>query len=78
MTTQEQELIVGDSVTVACKDPDYGCGAIASSYDAAYRVARIDGSRYYVETRLPLIPDPLLFERCDLTKSDRPPWWVSS
>lgn len=74
----QPDLAVGDSVTVACKDPDYGCGAIASSYTAAYRITKIDGLRYYVETRLPLVPDPLLFERSDLTKTDLQPWWVSS
>lgn len=72
------EIKVGDIVTVRGKDPDYGCGQIVSQYDAGYRVARIDGPRYYVETRLPLMPDPVLLERGDLTKTDRQPWWVSS
>ncbi len=72
------DLEVGDSVLVSCKDPDYGCGSIVSSYNAAYRLAKIDGQRYYVETRLPLMPDPVLLERGDLTKTDRQPWWVSS
>ncbi len=72
------DLEAGDRVIVKCLDPEYGCGQIVSQYDAAYLIVKIDGSRYYVETRLPLMPDPVLLERGDLTKTDRQPWWVSS
>lgn len=68
-------IAVGDCVEVVKPDPEYGIGCMAAGYDAAYRVTRVEGSRLYIETRLPLLCDPILVTIDEVRKSTRKPWW---
>lgn len=75
MTENVDGICVGDRVEVVHPDPEHGGGCIAAGYDAAYVVVKIEARQLWVETRLPMISDPLMVTIDEVKKVAKKPWW---